>query len=173
MKIQITTDNDEVVYEYQADGVIEPYSVIGAEMREAMRRAIDKDVKNARNARNASRPGPWKEIGLRIAPRIDAGCDYGIDGEILLEHNDVRLVWRNGSKQWNGRGNPQKYYPTELQLFDYSKIGDWPKHMTLHEGGRLTKKIIEEHADRIKKAFGVDELPEIKKGSTYVFVEAG
>jgi hypothetical protein len=172
MKIQIITDKGRIVFENQGNQVIEPHSAMSQEIRQAMQRAIDEDVEDARNARNAKRHDScWKEVKTEVAPRLVHGCDHGVDGQILLRRGRIELIWRKGSMQWAGRGN-QEYEPAHLELYTGTdNDGSWPRYKTLQRGGRLTKRVIEQHANAIKEAFDVCELPDIKKGTTYVYRE--
>lgn len=113
----------------------------------------------------------WRETEPMIAKRLEGGVDYGTDGHVLAACRGKRLVWRKGHTAWSGIGC-QSYYPAHLQILAVGS--NWSDLMS---GGRFSmNRIATEKArdgstveSKIKRAFGVDRLPELKIGKTVVF----
>ena len=88
----------------------------------------------------------------QLAPRYDIkeGVDYSADGRILAIKGELMLVWQPGSSAWNGM-HGTSYHPASLMVrgIPGQRVGT-----TLHEGGRLSRKLIHKCEAAIDKHFG-------------------
>lgn len=107
-----------------------------------------------------------------VAPRhaVKQGVDHGRDGKILARGPKVLegrwLVWRPGGTYWSGlSGN--RYAPAQLviQRLDY-QYDRMPT--VIHEGGRLSRKLILLHQEAIDKEFGAGAAVRIDVRHTLV-----
>jgi hypothetical protein len=90
-----------------------------------------------------------QEIRDRWSPGIDHGCDGKILVRIGTGTNATRLMWEGGNTYWASRGT-QGYSESELSVTTKGKYDDrFPNSTTLHKGGRLSKKLIRTHRDKL------------------------
>ncbi len=93
-----------------------------------------------------------KKIKQLIDPRIDVkrGVDHSREGKILVQKGKLKLVWRGGSTYWSGMlGN--RYSLSSLSV---TGIGNDRVGKELHEGGRLSSRVIMLCAEEIDRIFG-------------------
>jgi hypothetical protein len=91
-----------------------------------------------------------------IRPRIEGGCDWGAERIVLVRKGDKELFWRKACKSWASLLDGYRHDPAALMLCDHSNLTSGvPKEKTLHNtGGRLSKRLIMDHAEEIDKFFG-------------------
>jgi hypothetical protein len=91
-------------------------------------------------------------VSQLIAPRVSVsrGVDHGTIGKILVKKESIELVWRGGSTYWSGM-NGNRYSQASLQIIG---IGNDRVGRELHEGGRLSARVIRECAKKIDAIFG-------------------
>lgn len=179
-KIVITSDTGKVVLEryVSPEGADEVKGQgLRRRIKEALVEAAEADAEDKRHAENAKRGGPWVEVAPRMVDRYTPGygVDHSAEGEVLLKKGSTLLIWRKGHTGWCGIGN-QTYYEARLELHGSplnKSIGGHDFGKTLKRGGRLTKAALAELESQIKEAFGVDELPPLAKGRTFLYVAAG
>lgn len=186
MKIMITTDQGTAVHSFEGpagrEGSPDRNDCVQA-LQSAVQRAYEADLQEAREARNSQRTDGWQEVAPECGPRYERGCDYGSRArKVLLRGGALRLVWQGGYS-WS-RGISSGYHPATLSLFghpdDTHGLG-W----ILLEGGRLTRKRLDAERPLAPKAsswptvtsflehiFGVDTLPDLRPGRTFVFDES-
>jgi len=90
------------------------------------------------------------------------GIDYGIDGKVLVRKNDGSLlIWSPGHSWYNNCFQPSVYSPTVVTI----NSGDSDYFGTTLFEGRVTKKKILEHAEKIDEVFGegISELIDLKQ----------
>ena len=110
---------------------------------------------------------PCDVIG-RYAPR--SGVDYGVAGKVIIKdlRNGNMLVWRGGFTSWMSVGQ-SGHYPSCLEFFGKEEM----RHglgKELHEGGRLSKALMERLEEKIDAAFGYSVAHLYLHGHT-VFIE--
>jgi hypothetical protein len=100
------------------------------------------------------------EVVARIArPRCEFGIDYDAIRFVLARFGDKELQWHGAGQHWRSLGQYISHAAT-LVLHDYSYVDartSWARHQTweIHEGGRLSKALLKEHAKKIDEFFGV------------------
>ena len=176
MKITITTDRGTLVHSFEG----QPFP---DRVKQAIERAHALDLDEARAERNEGRTDGWREAAPETAPRYERGCDYGTAHRLVLAHGKgLRLVWQKG-KSWS-RGISSGYYPSQLILYGHSKDAH-NMGLVLLEGGRFTRKRLDEKPTTVKlfswptvasfleHAFGVDSLPDLRPGRTFILKGEG
>ncbi len=98
-------------------------------------------------------------IEQEIRYRDGNGVDYGCDGKILMRvgtgTSAKRLMWEGGSKYW-ARIGEQGYRTSELSVTEKGQYDDrLPHSTTITKGGRLSKRRVVEHRERIAELMGV------------------
>lgn len=123
--------------------------------------AMTKAGQEARHEKRKS--GGRKASGLfEIAPRVEGGTDFGADGLVLARKDNLRLVWRSGSKFWADMMTGYVYTPGELLIMAVPQGRTRPETQNLTDNHRspntpdtrLTRKLLERHAAAIDGAFG-------------------
>lgn len=132
-------------------------------MRTKVRRCASGDywvrpVVNGRLSWYQASIGESKNMDVEIVDRItarqlDRGCDHGATGAVLLKTPTGRLVWRKGHMSWNGNGEPWVYMPCSLEWLSKKTITG----KEIASGGRLSKKRLQSHRDKIAELAGVDD----------------
>lgn len=85
-----------------------------------------------------------------VLPSCEHGVDWGAKRLLLARIGTKALTWTKGHTSWCGRGETA-YYPAELNLIDLARTLDYT---TLHEGGRLSHRLIAQYAEKIDAFFG-------------------
>lgn len=77
------------------------------------------------------------------------GVDFGSSGKVLVRKGDVALVWFSGYSimSCGVKGFGRDYVPARLVIQGTARNNFSRVSQTLHEGGRLSSKIL----DRVKK----------------------
>lgn len=91
-----------------------------------------------------------KVIEQLILPRVDQeqGVDYGAPARVLVKRGGQMLTWQPGGSFWNGLTGTG-YDPASLQVRGESRVGS-----RIHEGGRLSRKLLAQRAPEIDAVFG-------------------
>lgn len=110
---------------------------------------------------------PCDVIG-RYAPR--SGVDYGVAGKVIIKdmRNGNMLIWRGGFTSWMSVGQ-SGHYPSCLDFYGKEEM----RHglgTTIHEGGRLSKALMERLEEKIDAVFGYPVAHLYLHGHT-VFIE--
>lgn len=96
---------------------------------------------------------------FEIAPRLEGGCDYTSTGLVLARKGSERLVWRSGGKFWADQMTGYTYTPGNLEVLDArGRISAYLTNNHRSPGSpdtRLSRKLIERHAEKIDLFFGV------------------
>lgn len=114
-----------------------------------------------------------------IIPRKFGAYDYDAPQRVLVlrgkeydlfgttnqaPQGSLALVWQCGGKTWGGRVAGYVTMPTELRITN----GCITRDEILHSGGRLSQRLLDEHAERISEAFDVDLRHALHPRSTMV-----
>jgi len=111
---------------------------------------------------------------LVVRPQAEFGIDWSRPRTVLARRGTLELWWQGPGSVWSGVGIPHEYVPTELITYDV-KLKAWPDPPSdsrstgtprraaaserasnaLHEGGRLSRRLLVEHAVAIDTFFGV------------------
>ena len=96
-----------------------------------------------------------------ILPRKDNCCDWGSVRFVLARQGAKELLWWTARKTWVGRMEGYQPAPAELLLRQPSEhfSSGLGKSRTLHEGGRLSRALLLEHAQAIDAFFGQEVTP--------------
>lgn len=88
----------------------------------------------------------------RHAPRL--GIDHGVEGKVLIKdlRNGFMLVWRRGHTAWSGVGSTA-YNPTYLEFYGKEELRTGLGR-ELHQGGRLSARLIAGLESKINEVFG-------------------
>lgn len=87
-----------------------------------------------------------------VRPRSERGVDYGNERLVLIRRGDKELTWEKGSKFFAGRGM-QDYAPASLVYRNYAERDATIHGTDIHEGGRLSRKLLKQYDKRIKNLF--------------------
>lgn len=89
-----------------------------------------------------------------VRPKNTPGVDWGAESWILVvDEWDRALIWQGGHHGWASILEPKHYYPSNLTLVQsWKRVG---LDKTLHDGGRLSAKLVADHSVEIAKHFDV------------------
>jgi hypothetical protein len=93
-------------------------------------------------------------------PRRVHGIDFGAERFVLarLTGRDgfviKELCWRYAHHGWHNRVTGTVGYPPQLELYDYTLDRNGLRSQKLHEGGRLSKTLLAQYANKIDTFFG-------------------
>lgn len=100
----------------------------------------------------------------RKSPGVDWQCSI-----VVLARYGPKELWWEGSKRWRS-----EYFPAELILVDDGERR-WSSctygHKTLHEGGRLSAKLLAAHAATIDEFFGCPVAEKLDPKKTLLIEE--
>lgn len=98
-----------------------------------------------------------KVVQRIILPRRDGGSDWGTERFLLARRGKIELFWWKAHKAWQDRliGYQPEPASLSLQLPQAGVNFTYCITSTLHEGGRLSRKLLLQYADKINEAFGV------------------
>jgi hypothetical protein len=98
-----------------------------------------------------------------VLPRLSGGVDHGATRLLLAWAEDGRqLVWQRSCKSWAGRMAGYQHEPGSLVLVRRGQLFG----TELHRGGRLSKALLEQHAEAIDEFFGVEVTPMLHSRKT-------
>lgn len=83
------------------------------------------------------------------------GIDWGADRLVLVLLGSKELWWRKPGTCWAGIGMPRSYVPGALMMYDRSDPHG--RGQRLHQGGRLSRKLIVNYLKHIAKFFEFDD----------------
>jgi hypothetical protein len=96
-------------------------------------------------------------IGLTIRPRHEDGVDWSAERIVLVTDGQRELWWRKTGKRWGDQLHPSIHMPGSLMLVFVNKNnGRDSRVRRLHEGGRLSKRLLLQHREAIDQFFGQD-----------------
>lgn len=103
-----------------------------------------------------------------VRPRRENGSDWDSQRIVLCKYGTKELWWWTSRKSWQDRLVGYQYEPGELVTADVSRA-----HLfnTVHNGGRLSKKLLETYAAKIDEFFGVPGLTNKLSPKTTLVVE--
>jgi len=87
-------------------------------------------------------------------PREWGGVDYGSEQIVLARAGTRELQFRPGCRFWSGLGMPQAYAPATLVL---AVVEGFSERSKVLAEGRLSFKLLREHATEIDAWLGCDE----------------
>jgi hypothetical protein len=97
-------------------------------------------------------------VPLITRPRHDRGVDWGKDRKIVARNGNTEIVWLPGHTCRIGIGL-NEYFPAELQFVaDTTKIMEFK---SLHEGGKLSRKLLEQCGVDKLMAAGLSDSPDV------------
>jgi hypothetical protein len=117
-----------------------------------------------------------KTIEQQTDPRCSTwGADHGAEGRVIARNGNRRLIWRLGHTGWSGRGSTS-YYPARLEVINPKGAKTYRTPKAVHEGGRLSKAVLKEHAATIREMLDLPEdAPDVheayKRGKTVDYTE--
>lgn len=99
----------------------------------------------------------------QVFPKVHRGCDFGINGKVLVVKGNKKLVLFPGHSYYYNIHMGTTYVPVHVTFFDG---GAPPTGKTVLEGGRMSKKRFLEISDKLDTLFeseGVAEKIDTKK----------
>lgn len=144
----------------------------------AAREAAEVQARSSKAVKQEKRrtSGRKNSGNFEIAPREEGGVDYGNTGLVLARKGDIRLVWRTGHKFWADMMQGFVYTPGDLVVMNAKGRAD--AHLTDNHRSpgtkdtRLTRKLIERHADKIDALFGAGAAARIAALTATVLLDA-
>jgi hypothetical protein len=102
----------------------------------------------------------------KTLPALDTenGVDYGKPAKVLVEKGRYKLVWQPGGSYWSGMYST-RYSPATMQI---RGIQGRRTGLEIHEGGRLSRKLIAELGGVIDDHFGANTAALIDVKATLV-----
>lgn len=104
--------------------------------------------------------------GFGEVPHLLNGVDWGRNKVLARNATGTMLVWLSGGSVWNGMHGTQ-YVPTRLILLrecgGAARMGK-----TLHEGGRLSRRLLSSCRSGIEAVMGAGSVDRITLQSTVV-----
>jgi hypothetical protein len=114
----------------------------------------------------------FKQVERIVRPRMTPGVDFGADRVVLVRDGDKELWWRLSHKTWMGLIFGYQHTGATLELVSDAYLG-YPNLKELHEGGRLSRKLLTQYADKINKFFGCQVAQAIDPKKTLVADDKG
>ena len=90
-----------------------------------------------------------------FAPQHSDGHDWGSVGFILLKFGEKRLIWRGSGSHWSGIGMRSTHPSSMTAVRVKTQYSEWGT-LDITEGGRLSKKRLEELLPKIREAMGMN-----------------
>lgn len=87
-------------------------------------------------------------------PYLMHGVDWGKTKVLARNAAGVMLVWISGGSVWNGLSASTNYCASELRILRTERLNGRIMGLILHEGGRLSKRLIAAHTERIDAELG-------------------
>lgn len=99
-------------------------------------------------------------VPLIVRPRHDRGVDWGQDRKVVARNGIAEILWVPGNTCRIGIGFTE-YFPAELQFVpDVEKSMDYK---SLHEGGRLSRRLLESCGVDSLMAAGLSDTPNVTR----------
>lgn len=98
------------------------------------------------------------------------GVDFGSSGKVLVRKGDIALVWFSGYSVMSCgvKGFGRDYVPARLVIQGTARNNFSRVSKTLHEGGRLSSKILDRFKSDIDLVFGEGTTDRINLKTTLV-----
>jgi hypothetical protein len=117
----------------------------------------------------------WRTVDRIIRQRHEGGSDWGTERFVLVRqvrNGGLReLVWWQSHKAWSGRMSGYQHTPARLLTISYkgaSTLSATDTWKVIHEGGRLSRAVISQHADAINRFFDEPVADQIEVKRTLV-----
>lgn len=112
---------------------------------------------------NDNKPKTTTLVNRITRPRRERGRDWGSERFILARMGVEELLWWTSRSEWTGRLGGCRPAPACLIVVD--ALGSW---RVLHEGGRLSKRMLSEHAGAINEFFGCEVADKLDPKKTLI-----
>jgi hypothetical protein len=99
-------------------------------------------------------------VPLIVRPRHDRGVDWGAVRKVVARSGQSEIWWVPGSTCRIGIGF-NEYFPAELKLVVDVEKGNNMDYKTLHEGGKLSRRLLEECNVNKLLSVGLNNLPDV------------
>ena len=110
-----------------------------------------------------------KKLPLLVLPRKTRTQDWGAEQILLAQQNTKQLVWLYARKEWQGRCKGYTHQPAELQLREPDQLCERVQRShCLHEGGRLSLRLLQSYAKTIDAFFGCEVTKHLSTKHTLI-----
>ena len=99
-------------------------------------------------------------VPLIVRPRHDRGVDWGAVRKVVARNGKTEIWWVSGTTCQIGIGF-NEYFPSELKLVVDVEKGIGMDYKTLHEGGKLSRRLLEQCGVNKLMAVGLSDSPDI------------
>lgn len=98
----------------------------------------------------------FRYIDRVVLPRRSSGVDWSGERIVLARYGNKELWWRKSGSTWQAVGL-YGHEPAALMLVKWEdkRQRGVPAIRRPHEGGRLSQKVLQEHAEAIDEWFGM------------------
>jgi len=103
-------------------------------------------------------------------PRRTQGVDWGAERIVIVRLGNKELWWWRSHKSWAGLLLGYQHREARLCLADGSH-GKYEDRRTIHKGGRMSRRLFEQHAKEINEWFGQEVAPFIDQKLTLIGIE--
>lgn len=99
----------------------------------------------------------YKRVPREVRPKDTPGVDWGAEAWILVrtdEERGPRLLWQKGHQGWASLVDTKHYYEATLEFEPRALVVCGGEK--LHEGGRLSERLLRKLSPEIARRFNVD-----------------